>query len=94
MLDALEGLPAGRELLWAATTPGDYPAYVGPGLLTEHVLAGRVAGRRFLVTDGTSAALRRALAPLAGRVPIMPGEQSKTVAHAEIVWTELARARA
>jgi shikimate kinase/3-dehydroquinate synthase len=33
-----------------------------------------------------------ALEPLAGRVSIMPGEQSKTVAHAEIVWTELARA--
>src|SRR5262249_31713082 len=29
--------------------------------------------------------------PLAGRVVVMPGEQSKTVAHAEIVWTELAR---
>jgi shikimate kinase/3-dehydroquinate synthase len=33
-----------------------------------------------------------ALEPLTGRVAITPGEQSKTVAHAEIVWTELLRA--
>src|SRR5205823_7437292 len=33
-----------------------------------------------------------AFEPLAGRVSIMPGEQSKTIAHAEIVWTELVRA--
>jgi shikimate kinase/3-dehydroquinate synthase len=30
--------------------------------------------------------------PVCGRVAIMPGEQSKTIAHAEIVWTELVRA--
>src|SRR5207248_465479 len=32
------------------------------------------------------------LEPLSGRVAIMPGEQSKSVAHADIVWTELVRA--
>src|SRR5207244_9328767 len=48
---------------------------------------------RFLVTDGNVGRLHgEALAPVSGRVAIMPGEQSKTVAHAEIVWTELARA--
>src|SRR6202041_1879098 len=31
-------------------------------------------------------------APLGGRIAIMPGEQSKTIAHAEIVWSELVRA--
>jgi shikimate kinase/3-dehydroquinate synthase len=35
-----------------------------------------------------------ALEPLSGRISIMPGEQSKTVAHADIVWTELARSGA
>ena len=51
------------------------------------------SGRRFLVTDGHVARLYAdALEPLAARVSIMPGEQSKTIAHAEIVWTELARA--
>ena len=54
--------------------------------------ASAVPGRRFLVTDGQVGRLYGdALEPLDGRVAIMPGEQSKTVAHAEIVWTELAR---
>src|SRR6185312_7825120 len=51
-----------------------------------------VEGRRFLVTDYNAGRLyAERLEPLDGRVTIMPGEQSKTIAHAEIVWTELAR---
>ena len=85
------------KLLWAATAgnPGaDYPVYVGNGLLGGHRFWPEgVAGRRFLVTDGAVGRLYGdQLQPLRGRVAIMPGEQSKTVAHAEIVWTELARA--
>jgi shikimate kinase / 3-dehydroquinate synthase len=94
VLNALEGVPPNTKTLWATSASGDYPAYIGPGLLTpHHFWPATVAGRRFLVTDGNVG--RRfgdALAPLSGRVAIMPGEQSKTVAHAEIVWTELARA--
>jgi shikimate kinase / 3-dehydroquinate synthase len=94
VLEALEDVPAGARMLWAAGAAGDYPVYIGSGLLTEHRFwPAAVAGRRFAVTDGNVG--RRygdALAPLSGRVAIMPGEQSKTVAHAEIVWTELARA--
>jgi len=94
LLDALEGAPAGTKLLWAASAGGDYPAYIGSGLLRDHRFWPRtVAGRRFLVTDGHVGRLyAAALEPLAGRVAVMPGEQSKTIAHAEIVWTELARA--
>jgi shikimate kinase/3-dehydroquinate synthase len=94
VLEALEEVPAGIRVLWAAGTARDYPAYIGPGLLTEHRFwPAAVAGRRFAVTDGNVGRhYGDALAPLAGRVAIMPGEQSKTVAHAEIVWTELARA--
>jgi 3-dehydroquinate synthetase/shikimate kinase len=93
LLDALEGVPAGTKVLWAATATGDYPAYIGPGLLRDHRFwPPTVAGRRFLVTDGHVGRLYAdALEPLGGRVAIMPGEQSKTVAHAEIVWSELAR---
>ena len=94
VLAALDGLPARAKLLWAASASGDYPAYIGPGLIGEdRFWPGSVEGRRFLVTDGHVGRLYgEALAPLDGRVVIMPGEQSKTVAHAEIVWTELARA--
>jgi shikimate kinase / 3-dehydroquinate synthase len=94
VVQALEGMPPDTKMLWGASATGDYPAYIGPGLLNaHHFWPATVAGRRFLVTDGNVG--RRfgdALAPLSGTVAIMPGEQSKTVAHAEIVWTELARA--
>jgi shikimate kinase/3-dehydroquinate synthase len=102
ILEALEGLPPGVRTLWA-TTPGvdatdDYPAYVGPGLLASENGGRRafwpvtVRGRRFLVTDYNAGRLYGdRLGRLDGRVTIMPGEQSKTVAHAEIVWSELAR---
>jgi shikimate kinase/3-dehydroquinate synthase len=94
VLSALEGLPDGASLLWAASASGDYPAYVGRGLLAgEGFWPPGVTGRRFLVTDGNAGRLHGdALGDLAARVAVMPGEQSKTVAHAEIVWTELARA--
>ena len=92
VLEAARDMPPGTRLLWAATDSRDYPAYVGPGLLTEFgYLPGSVEGRRFLISDGTVARLYGdRLTPLAGRILVMPGEQSKTVAHADIVWNELA----
>jgi shikimate kinase / 3-dehydroquinate synthase len=94
VLEALEHVPDAIKMLWAAGAAGDYPAYIGPGLVTrDRFWPASVAGRRFAVTDGlVGRHYGDALAPLSGRVAIMPGEQSKTVAHAEIVWTELARA--
>ncbi|HXD67904.1 MAG TPA: 3-dehydroquinate synthase family protein [Solirubrobacteraceae bacterium] len=96
--DALEAMPPRARLLWATTAGGDYPVYLGPGLLggagdAAFWPATLVPGRRFLVTDYNAGRLYASgLEPLDGRVTIMPGEQSKTIAHAEIVWTELARA--
>ena len=99
VLDALEGVPAGVRMLWATSASGEYPAYIGPGLLggdSERAPAfwpATIGGRRFLVCDGHSGRLYGdRIAPLDGRVTIMPGEQSKTIAHAEIVWSELIRA--
>jgi shikimate kinase / 3-dehydroquinate synthase len=94
ILKTLEGMPGTATLLWAASASTDYPAYIGPGLLTEHRFwPPTVGGRRFLVTDGAvGRQYGDRIDELSGRVAIMPGEQSKTVAHAEIVWTELARA--
>jgi shikimate kinase / 3-dehydroquinate synthase len=90
VMAALQGLPPQVKLLWATSASGDYPAYIGPGLLG--FWPATVPGRRFLVTDYTAGRLHGdALEPLDGRVTIMPGEQSKTIAHAEIVWSELAR---
>jgi shikimate kinase / 3-dehydroquinate synthase len=93
-LEAAAGLPPSARMLWAASASGDYPAFIGPGLVTEQRFwPATVAGRRFLVTDGVVGRLyASALPALDGQVSIMPGEQSKTIAHAEIVWSELARA--
>jgi shikimate kinase/3-dehydroquinate synthase len=94
VLEAVQDAPGGTRLLWAATESRDYPAYIGSGLLGVHrYWPATIAGRRFMVSDGNVA--RRygeVVEPLAGRVVVMPGEQSKTVAHADIVWTELAKA--
>ena len=45
-----------------------------------------------MVTDGTVGQLYGpAMEPVTATVSVMPGEQSKTVAHADVVWSELAR---
>ena len=95
LLDGLQDLSPGLRMLWATSASGDYPVYVGGGLLERNFWPSALEGRRFLVTDGRVGALYGdALEPLAGRVSVMPGEQSKTVAHADIVWTELVRSGA
>jgi shikimate kinase/3-dehydroquinate synthase len=100
VLDALEGVSGGVRMLWATSDSGDYPAYIGPGLLridsdppVPAFWPATVEGRRFLVCDGHSGRLYGdRITPLDGRIAIMPGEQSKTIAHAEIVWSEMVRA--
>ncbi len=93
VLAAAAEVPPGTRLIWATSASGDYPAYIGRGLLAGGFWPETVSGRRFLVTDGQVGRLYRAtFGDLCGQVVIMPGESSKTVAHAEIVWTELARA--
>jgi shikimate kinase/3-dehydroquinate synthase len=87
---SLDDAPAHTRLLLASSRSGSYPVYVGNGLVETGFYP--FEQRRFLVSDGIVARLYGdRLEPLAGRVSIMPGEQSKTIAHAEIVWTELAR---
>ncbi|HET9720471.1 MAG TPA: 3-dehydroquinate synthase [Solirubrobacteraceae bacterium] len=93
ILAALEGLPAKAKMLWASAGSADYPVYVGSGLITDHRFwPETVGGRRLVVTDYNAGRhYAEFLEPIFGRVAIMPGEQSKTVAHAEIVWTEMVR---
>ncbi len=93
VLDALATLPAGGRLIWAASPSGDYPVFLGSGLLGRGFWPPTLAGRRFLVTDTTVGGLYgQLLEPVHGRVEIPPGEASKTLAQAERTWRELAQA--
>src|SRR5207245_2663590 len=53
VLAALEGVPAaGVRVLWATSPSGDYPVYLGPGLLEQHRFwPAPLAGRKICVTD-------------------------------------------
>jgi shikimate kinase / 3-dehydroquinate synthase len=94
VIEALAGLPReGTRTLWATSASSDYPVYIGSGLVTDRRFwPSTIAGRRLLVTDYHAGRLYgERFEPLLGDVRIMPGEQSKTIAHAEIVWTEMVR---
>jgi shikimate kinase / 3-dehydroquinate synthase len=94
VLEALAGLPhPGIKMLWATSASSDYPVYIGSGLVTEHAFwPATVTGRKLLITDYNAGRhYGERFDPLLGEVRIMPGEQSKTIAHAEIVWTEMVR---
>jgi shikimate kinase/3-dehydroquinate synthase len=98
-LAALRELP-GTRMAWARSASGEYPAFVGRGLLAADAL-GRAArqgdlglgGRPFCVTDTTVGALYAdALEPLAARIEIPVGEGAKTLSEAERVLRELTTA--
>ena len=72
---AIAALPEGTRMLWARSASGEYPVYVGRGVLG----ADPAGGRAFLVTDDTVGALYGdAVGEVAGRIEIPPGEAAKT----------------
>jgi shikimate kinase / 3-dehydroquinate synthase len=94
--DALPALLALREggdarLLWAHTASGDYPVFVGRGLLAAGFFHPS-EGRRFVVTDENVKRHHRVEGE--DQISIPPGEQHKTIRTAEEVLGELARAGA
>ena len=90
-VDSLGRAAPGTRLLWATSASGEYPVLIGPGLLGADVWP-LARSRRFAISDHNVAALYLDRLPsLAGRVVLSPGEESKTLASAELVWRELAR---
>jgi shikimate kinase/3-dehydroquinate synthase len=87
---ALREMPPGIRMLWATSSSGEYPGFVGRGLLDSgHWPA---EGRRFCITDSTVGPLHgERVEPVAGRVEVPAGEGAKTLAEAERVLRELAR---
>ena len=87
---ALTQLPSDTKMLWAASASGEYPVFVGPGLLGAGPWP--LPGERCCVTDSTVGPLYSdRLAPLAATVEVAPGESAKTMAEAERVLREMAR---
>jgi shikimate kinase/3-dehydroquinate synthase len=86
---ALTGLPAGTKLLWASSQSGDYPVFVGRGLLDNDWWP--LEGRRFCVSDRSVGEIYGGrLGALEALVEVEPGV--KTMGQMELVLRELARA--
>jgi shikimate kinase/3-dehydroquinate synthase len=88
-LRVLADAPPGTRLAWASAASGEYPVFVGPGVLA---LAPRVGqGRAFCIGD--EAVVEHHLAPLAGHIAglieIGSGETYKTLATCEAAWEAL-----
>jgi shikimate kinase/3-dehydroquinate synthase len=85
---ALASAPAGTRLLWATSASGDYPVFVGRGILGTPLSP--VTGQGFCVTDdevGPRYAER--LGPLAATITFPAGERNKSLATAERGWVAL-----
>jgi len=79
---ALGELPHGTRMAWGMSASGEYPAFVGPGLLEADWWP--LESRRFGVSDTVVAKLYGdAVQPLAGMVTVDPGERAKTLAEAD-----------
>ena len=88
---ALRRAPAGTRLLWGASESGEYPGFVGAGILGR--IEWPVAGRRFCIADATVARLHgERLGAVEATIEVAPGESSKTLAEAERVLSALAEA--
>ena len=87
-LEALADAPSGTKLVWAVTAGGEYPVFVGRGLIGGLPRPGR---RAFVVTDEhVGAHYGSALRDTHHTITIPAGERHKTLAVAETVWRELA----
>ena len=81
-LRALSEAPPGTRLIWAGAESGDYPVFLGRGLI-ESGFFPPLPGRRFVVTDQNVARLQRVEGD--ERIVVMPGEDHKTIHGAEHV---------
>jgi shikimate kinase/3-dehydroquinate synthase len=87
-LRALADAPPGTRMAWAHAASGEYPVFVGRGVLG--LAPPGLGGRAFAVTDTTAGELHLGgLSDLAGVVEIPPGEEHKTLQTAERVWHAL-----
>jgi 3-dehydroquinate synthase len=95
---AAQGVPSSARLVWARTSTGGYPVYVGDGVVASAGQLWPDAERCFAVADArvqelhgeTLAAGLEGRLTLAETITVPSGEQSKTLASAERVLEALA----
>jgi shikimate kinase / 3-dehydroquinate synthase len=87
-LRVLETAPPGTRMTWAGAASGEYPVFVGPGVLA---LAPRVgSGRAFCIADAAVAERHTgSLGHIAGLIEIGSGEQFKTLDTCNAAWHAL-----
>ena len=83
--------PPAIRMVWAQAESGEYPVFVGPGLV-RHGFFHPGGARRFAITDSNVAQHHRLAAE--HTVAVAAGEQSKVLSSAEAVLRRLARAGA
>jgi shikimate kinase/3-dehydroquinate synthase len=88
-IHALREAPAGTRLVWARAESGDYPVFVGRGLIASGFFFPE-GGRRFVVTDETVSRLFEV--PADAHAPIKAGEAAKNLTSAEWVLRRMAEA--
>ena len=88
-IHALRDAPAGTRLVWARAESGDYPVFVGRGLIASGFFF-PPGGRRFVVTDERVAELFDFSA--VASAAIKAGEAAKNLASAEWVLRKMAEA--
>src|SRR5215211_5439264 len=88
---ALRDAPDGTRLLWASAASGDYPVFLGRGLIASGFFH-PPDGRRFVVTD--ERVDRNHRMGCESRIVLLPGEEHKTIHGAELVLRQLAQAGA
>ena len=86
---ALRGAPPGTKLVWAPSASGEYPVFLGRGLIASGFFH-PAEGHRFAVTDENVALTHRIDADWTHA--IAAGEQHKTLATAEDVLRRMAEA--
>lgn len=87
-LRVLESAPEGTRMLWASAATGEYPVYVGRGVLALASAVG--SGRAFCIADEAVTELHTgALGHVAGLIEIGSGETYKTLDTCNAAWHAL-----
>ena len=90
-ISALQALPPGSKLVWAVAESGEYPVFLGRGLVAGGFFP-PLDGRRFVVTD--EHVERHHTVEAETRIAVMAGEEHKTIHGAEFVLRGLVEAGA